>query len=126
MGLTSIADSLKEISYHDALKLLDVILANTVYTNMTMDDLFAAVDLAMRMKSNPVESIRMPVSNPSKQKDSGEWYEITPTVESYNKNNYSYCEFAYDGMATKQINYELNREALKNFLNDNFVVVDDE
>ena len=103
-----------------------MIIANTVYTNMTIDDLFAAVELAMRMKSNPVESIRMPVSNPSKQKDSGEWYEITPTIESYNKNNYSYCEFAYDGMATKQVNFELNREALKNFLNDNFVVVDDE
>ena len=126
MVLTSIADSLKDISYDDALKLLDVILANTVYTNMTMDDLFAAVELAMRMKSNPVESIRMPISNPSKQKESGEWYEITPTVESYNKNNYSYCEFAYDGMATKQVNFEVNRQALHDFLTDNFVVVDDE
>ena len=126
MVLTSIADSLKDISYDDALKLLDVILANTVYTNMTMDDLFAAVELAMRMKTNPVESIRMPVSNPSKQKESGEWYEITPTIESYNKNNYSYCEFAYDGMATKQVNFEVNRQALHDFLTDNFVVVDDE
>ena len=44
----------------------------------------------------------------------------------YNKNNFSYCEFAYDGMATKQVNYELNRQALHEFLTDNFVVVDDE
>ena len=126
MVLTSIADSLKDISYADALTLLDVILANTVYTNMTMDELMAALELAMRMKGNPVESIRMPVSNPSKQKESGEWYEISPTVESYNKNDFSYCEFAYDGMATKQINYDLNRKALSDFLNDSFVVVDDE
>ena len=47
-------------------------------------------------------------------------------MDSYNKNGYSYVEFAYDGMATKQINYELNRQALRDFLTDNFVVVDDE
>ena len=124
--LTSIAESLKNISYDDALRLLDVIMANTVYTNMSIDDLLAAVDLAMRMKENPVENIRMPISNPSKQKENGSWYEITPTVESYNKNNFSYCEFAYDGMATKQVNFEVNRQALHDFLNDSFVVVDDE
>ena len=126
MVLTSIADSLKDISYDDALKLLDVILANIVYTNMTIDEMMDAVDLAMKLKGTPVETIRMPISNPSKQNDSGEWYEITPTIDSYNKNNYSYCEFAYDGMATKQVNYEVNRAALKEFLTDNFVVVDDE
>ena len=124
--LTSIAESLKNISYDDALRLLDVIMANTVYTNMSIDDLLAAVDLAMRMKENPVENIRMPISNPSKQTENGSWYEITPTVESYNKNNFSYCEFAYDGMATKQVNFEVNRQALHDFLNDSFVVVDDE
>ena len=124
--LTSIAQSLQSITYDGALQLLDVILSNIVYTNMTIDDMLAAVDLAMELKETPVESIRMPVSNPSKQKDGGDWYEITPTVESYNKNNYSYCEFAYDGMATKQVNFELNRQALRDFLTDNFVVVDDE
>ena len=126
MVLTSIAESLKNISYDDALKLLDVIIANTVYTNMTIDELLSATDLALQMKDTPVENIRMPISNPSKQKENGTWYEITPTVESYNKNDYSYCEFAYDGMATKQINYEVNRQALHDFLTDSFVVVDDE
>ena len=29
-------------------------------------------------------------------------------------------------MATKQINYEVNRQALHDFLTDSFVVVDDE
>lgn len=124
--LTSIADSLKDISYDDALKLLDVILSNIVYTNMTIDEMLEALDLGMRLKGTPVETIRMPVSNPSKQNSQGDWYEITPTVESYNKNNYSYCEFAFDGMATKQINYELNRQALREFMTDHFVVVDDE
>ena len=124
--LSTIADKLKEISYQDALRLLDVILANTVYTNMTMDDLLNALDLAMEMRGVPVEHIRMPISNPSKQKDDGTWYEVSPTIENFNKGGYSYCEFPLAQMATKEVNYEMNREALHSFLLDSFVVVDDE
>ena len=99
--LASIADSLKDTSYQDALKLLDVILANTVYTNMTTDDLMDALDLAMRMRGVPVEHIRMPIDG-------------------------TYEEFPYAGMATKQIDFLKNREALHDFLLDSFVVVDEE
>ncbi len=99
--LSSIAESLKDISYEDALKLLDVIIANTVYTNMTTDDLLNAVDLAMDMRGVPVEHIRMPIDG-------------------------TYEEFPYAGMATKQIDFTANREALHSFLLDSFVVVDEE
>lgn len=115
--VSSIAESLKEISYEDALKLLDVIVTNTVYTNMTTDDMFDALDLAMEMRGVPVEHIRMPIDN-------AEGY--SPTVENFNKGKLSYLEFAYAGMATKEVNFEINREALKNFLLDSFVVVEDE
>ncbi len=126
MVLTAIADSLKDITYDDALRLLDTILANIVYTNMTVDDLMAALDLAMDVKGTPVETIRMPISNPSKQNGSGEWYEVSPTIENFNKGTYSYCEFPLSGMATKEVNFEMNRQALWDFLTDSFVVVDDE
>ena len=99
--LASIAESLKDISYQDALKLLDVILANTVYTNMTTDDLMDALDLAMQMRGIPVEHIRMPIDG-------------------------TYEEFPYAGMATKQIDFIKNRDALWDFLMDSFVVVDEE
>ena len=99
--LASIAESLKDISYQDAMKLLDVILANTVYTNMTTDDLLDALDLAMEMRGVPVEHIRMPIDG-------------------------TYEEFPYAGMATKQIDFIKNREALWDFLLDSFVVVDEE
>ena len=115
--MTSIADSLKDISYEDAMKLLDVIIMNTVYTNMTTDDMLSALDLAMEMRGVPVEHIRMPVDNPE---------HVSLTVENFNKGRLSYLEFAYAGMATKEINYEINREALKSFMLDTFVVVDDE
>ena len=99
--MASIADSLKDISYQDALKLLDVILSNTVYTNMTTDDLLDALNLAMEMRGVPVEHIRMPIDG-------------------------TYEEFPYAGMATKQMDFIKNREALWSFLLDSFVVVDEE
>lgn len=99
--LSSIAESLKDISYQDALKLLDVIIANTVYTNMSADALLSAVDLAMGVRGVPVEHIRMPIEG-------------------------TYEEFPYAGMATKQIDFLANREALHDFILDSFVVVDDE
>ena len=115
--VSSIADSLKDISYEDALKLLDVIITNTVFTNMSTDDMLNALDLAMDMRGVQVEHIRMPIDNP-------EGY--SATVENFNNGHLSYLEFAYAGMATKEVNFEMNREALKNFLLDSFVVVDDE
>lgn len=101
--LSSIADSLKDISYDEAMKLLDVIIQNTVYTNMSTDDMFSALDLAMDLKGTPIEHIRMPAD--------GTHYE----------------EFPYAGMATKQIDFLENRDMLQDFLfNQTFVVVDDE
>lgn len=124
--LAAIAEKLKDITYQDALKLMDVILNNLVYTNMTTDDMLNAVDLALQMRGTPVEHITMPVNNPSRQKADGTWYEISPTPENYRKENLSYCESSVNGMAVKQINYELNREKLWAFLLDSFVVVDEE
>ena len=124
--LSSIADSLKDITYDEALKLLDAVIANTLYTNMTTSDMMDAVDLAMQLRGKTVEHIRMPVDNPSKQKENGEWYQVSPTIENYRKGGYSFCEFAFDGMATKQINFELNRQALKDFMYNSFIVVEDE
>ena len=99
--LSSIADSLKDITYEDALRLLDVVISNTKYTNMSSDDLLSAVDLAMDVKGTPVEHIRMPIDGS---------YEPMPVA----------------GMATQQLDFPANREALWSFLLNSFVVVDDE
>ena len=45
--LTSIAESLKDISYEDATKLLDVVIENTIFTSMSAMDMLSALDLAM-------------------------------------------------------------------------------
>lgn len=99
--LTAIADDLKDISYDEAVALLNVIMENTVLTNMTTNDMMDALNLALTLKGTQVESIRMPIDGT---------YEPMPV----------------SGMATQQIDYIKNREALHEFLIDPFVVVVDE
>ncbi len=98
--LTSIADSLKDISYDDAMKLLDVVLENTVMTNMSAAECVEAVSIAMELRGVPVEGIRMPIDGT---------YELLPVA----------------GMATQQIDFEANRKALRDFLYGNsFAVIE--
>ena len=99
--LTSIADSLKDISYEDATKLLDVVIENTIFTSMSAMDMLSALDLAMDLRGTEIEQIRMPIDGT---------YEPMPVA----------------GMATQQIDWLANREALHTFLLDSFVVVEDE
>lgn len=96
--LSTIADDLKDITYDEAVALLDVILENTVLTNMTAADTMDALNLALKMKGTEVESIRMPIDGT---------FEPMPV----------------SGMATQQLDYLANREALWDFLLDPFVVV---
>ena len=98
--LTTIADSLKNVTYDEAQKLLDVVIENTIVTNMSANDMLDALDLAMELKGTPVESIRMPIDGT---------YEPMPVA----------------GMATQQIDFVKNREALWSFFLNSFVVVDE-
>ena len=98
--MSTIADSLKDITYGDAIDLLDVIMENTIMTNMTGDDFLSAVLLALDMKGTEVEGIRMPVDD-------------------------SYYLDSEAGMATQWIDPEVNREALHTFLyGTSFAVID--
>ncbi len=104
--LTAIADSLKNATYEEAQRLLNVVTENTLYTNMTASDLLEAMNLALELKGTPVEGIRMPVSN----------RELSGSFEGR----------PYAGMATQQLDFEKNREALWSFLLNSFIVADDE
>lgn len=97
--LTTIADQLKDITYDEAMALLDVVLENTVLTNMTTAEALDALKLAMKMKGTEVESIRMPIDGT---------YELMPV----------------SSMATQQVDFIANRKALWEFLEDPFVVVE--
>ena len=59
-----------------------------------------ALDLAMELKGSEIEQIRMPIDG-------------------------SYVSMPVAGMATQQIDWLVNREALHTYLLDSFVVVED-
>ena len=99
--LTSIADSLKDVTFDQALDLLDSVIANTLYTSMTTTDMLDALDLAMELKGAQIEQIRMPIDGT---------FESMPVA----------------GMATQQIDFIANREALHDFILDSFIVVEDD
>ncbi len=98
--LINIADNLKDITYDDAVKLLDVIVNNILYTNMTTEDLMDALNMAMQLKGTPVEQIRMPVDG-------------------------TYHPKALANMATQEVDFIANRKALWDFFLDSYVVVED-
>ncbi len=99
--LINIADSLKDITYDDAVKLLDVIVNNILYTNMTTEDLMEALNLALQLKGTAVEQIRMPVDG-------------------------TYHPKALANMATQEVDFIANRKALWDFFLNSYVVVEDE
>lgn len=99
--LTSIAEKLSDISYDEAEALLEVVIDNTVLSNMSTVDMLEALDLALEMQGTEVEGIRMPIDGT---------YEPMPVA----------------GMATQQIDYIANREALWDFFLDSTVILEDD
>ena len=97
--LTTIGDSLKDCTYERAVSILEAVLENTVMTNMTAADMTEALTIALDLKGTPIESIRMPIDGT---------YQLMPVA----------------GMATQQIDYIKNRQALDDFLFGSFVVME--
>ena len=94
--LSSLAASLRDITYDRALELLDVVVENTLVTDMSAADLFEAVQLAYDLKDNDISQMRIPIQG-------------------------TFEEIDYGGSA-QQIDYPANREALHKFLYGTYVV----
>ncbi len=98
MVLSSLADSLRDITYDKALDLLDAVVENTLVTDMSAADLFEAVQIAFSLKGTPIDQLRIPIKG-------------------------TFEEIDYGGSA-QQIDYPANREALHAFLYGTFIVRD--
>lgn len=98
--VSALADSLRELSYAEALQLMNSVMENIIATNLTMAEMVEAVGCAYELRDAQIEQLRLPIDG---------------TTE----------ELIYSGMATQQIDYEANREALRQFMFENFVVRDD-
>ena len=97
--LSTLADMCREISYEDARALVDVIVAESTRTNMTLPDMVEAMEQAFGLRGCTIEELRLPVE--------GAYHGIT-----------------YAGMSVKEIDWAMCRSSLYNYLQNSFLVMD--
>lgn len=96
--VSSLADSLRGISWGDALQLATATVWQSIAaTNMTLADMMAAAGYAFALRDAEIEQMRIPINGTG-------------------------GEFIYKEMATQQIDVPANREALQNFIFNSFTV----
>ena len=98
--LSTLAQKYDQITLAQAMEILSAVTANTVQTNMTMSDLMTAMGQAMELRGAVPEGIQIPSNE---------------AMES----------ITYAGMSTRQVDFEKAREEYREFLDDNFQVVDE-
>ena len=99
--LSNIADSLKDITYAEAEKLLDAVLGNTLSMNLSAAEVLTAFNIAFGLRGTKVEQCRLPFDDTSRP-------------------------YEYAGGAAQLIDFQKNRELLHEFMfNQSYVVLDD-
>lgn len=99
--LSTLADQCREITYESARALVDSVMENTTMTNMNLDDMVTAMNHAFGLRDCTVEELRLPIDG---------------TTEP----------ITYVGMAVQQIDWKTNREAMLDYLQSSFLVLDDD
>ncbi len=97
--LSTLADMCREISYEDARALVDIIIEETTLTNMSLNDMIAAMDQAFALRGCTIEELRLPPN--------GAYHGIT-----------------YAGMSVQEIDWPACRVALADYLQNSFLVLD--
>ena len=99
--LSQLADQCREISYEEATALVDNVMSNTTMTNMNLDDMMEAMTYAYGLRDCTVEELRIPVDGAS-----------TP--------------INYAAMSVQEIDWAMCREAMADYLQNSFLVTDDD
>ena len=99
--LSTLADQCREISYEQARDLVDSVMANTTLTNMNLDEMVQAMEYAYSLRGATIEELRIPQDG-----------DATP--------------INYAGMAVQEINWIHSREVMDDYLQNSFLVLDDE
>lgn len=99
--LSTLADQCREISLDDALALVDNVMENSTMTNMNLDEMRQAASYAYDLRGCTVEELRIPIDGAA-----------TP--------------INYAAMAVQEIDWPACRDAMQNYLQSSFLVLDDE
>ena len=99
--LSTLADKCREITYDQARALVDSIMENTSKTNMNLDEMISAMDQAYQLRGCTIEELRIPQDG-------------------------DYHPFTLAGMATQELDWPACREAMNEYLQNSWLVMDDE
>ena len=99
--LSTLADQCREITLEEARALVDSVLENTTLTNMSTDEMVEAMNYAMELRGCTVEELRLPPDGAA-----------TPIT--------------YAGMSVQEIDWVVCRQAMDEYLQNSFLVLDDE
>lgn len=99
--LSTLADQCREITLEEARALVDSVLENTTLTNMSTDEMVEAMNYAMELRGCTVEELRLPPDGAA-----------TPIT--------------YASMSVQEIDWVACRQAMDEYLQNSFLVLDDE
>ena len=99
--LVSLKNNLTDISYDQAMELLDIVVNNVLVTDMSAMDLLEAADIAFDLKTSDIDQFRVPIDGTHKT-------------------------ISYSSGSCEEIDFLANREALWEYLGYNSFVVREE
>ena len=99
--LSILADKCRVMTYDQAKALLDSVVENATTTNMSAEDLVKALDQAFSLRSCVIEELRLPV-------------------------NGGYKQIRYAGMSVQDIDWNMSRAAMEEYLECGWLVIEDE
>lgn len=99
--LSILADKCRVMTYEQAKALLDSVVENSTTTNMSGDDLLKALDQAYSLRSCVIEELRIPQEDARKS-------------------------ITYAGMSVQDIDWEMCREDMADFLECGWLVIDED
>jgi len=98
--LSTLADKCRTMDYTQARALVDSVVENTTMTNMTLDDMVYAMELAFNLRSCVIEELRIP------QEDA-----VSP--------------IKYANMSVQEIDWVLSREDIADYMECSWLVISD-
>ena len=99
--LSTLADQCRNITYQQALDLVDNVMQNTTLTNMNLEEMIAAMEAAYSLRDCTIEELRIP------QEDA-----VHP--------------ISYAGMSVQEIDWDMSRADMADYLTSSFLVLDED
>ncbi len=97
--LSTLANSHKSITFDQAIDVMEAVLDSNLLTNLSAGEMLEAVQYAMELRGTTMEELQLPFEG-------------------------AYSPINYAGMSTREIDFDACRQALWDFLENSFLVID--